>query len=119
MTLVLRDTLQACDAARVNGVTVLPEAAIEVFTARYRAAVLAGQILNPPAAKIQGRRGRAKQSNAFNLLRRLKEYEDEVLCFMHDLAVPFTNNQADRAFVCPKSNRRSLVVFAPSKARRA
>jgi transposase len=111
MTLVLRDTLQACDAARVNGVTVLPEAAIEVFTARYRAAVQAGQILNPPAAKIQGRRGRAKQSSAFNLLRRLKEYEDEVLCFMHDLAVPFTNNQAERAIRMPKVKQKISGSF--------
>ena len=39
----------------------------------------------------------AKQSSAFNLLQRLKEYETEVLYFMHDLAVLFTNNLAERA----------------------
>jgi len=98
-------------AARAAGAKALPAAEIETFTARYRAGIQAGQALNPPAAKIAGRRGRAKQSTAFNLLRRLREHEPELLFFMHDLAVPFTNNLAERAIRMPKVKQRISGYF--------
>jgi transposase len=68
--------------------------------------VQAGLALNPAAAKIEGQKGRTKQSSAFNLLQRLEEYETEVLYFMHDLAVPFTNKLAERAIRMPKVKQR-------------
>lgn len=37
-----------------------------------------------------------KQSEATNLLRALREHSDEVLAFLRDLQVPFTNNQAEQ-----------------------
>jgi len=111
MTRTLEDALKACSAARKLGATALPAAEIESFTTRYRAAIQDGQALNPPAAKIAGRRGRAKQSSAFNLLRRLQVHEHEVLSFIHDLAVPFTNNLAERAIRMPKVKQRISGCF--------
>jgi hypothetical protein len=91
----------------------------ETFTGRCRSGVQAGLALNPAAAKIEGRKGRTKQSSAFNLLQRLEQHETEVLYFMHDLAVPFTNNLAQ---ACDsygrKSNRESQAAFLPSAALR-
>jgi transposase len=107
----LVDALKACDAGRTAGATALSAAEIETFTGRYRSGVQAGLALNPAAAKIEGRKGRTKQSSAFNLLQRLEQHETEVLYFMHDLAVPFTNNLSERAFRLPKSKQRVSGCF--------
>ncbi len=42
------------------------------------------------------KRGPIKRTKAQNLLRRLQEHEDEVLAFLHDLNVPFTNNLGEQ-----------------------
>ena len=42
------------------------------------------------------RQGRTKRRPGHNLLERLKTYKDDVLRFLCDFAVPFTNNLAER-----------------------
>ncbi len=70
----------------------------EAFVARYRALLADGYAANPPPRRPPGgpRRGRLKQSKARNLLDRLATREAEVLAFLHEWAVPFDNNQAER-----------------------
>jgi transposase len=46
----------------------------------------------PPGKK---KRGRAPKSKARNLIERLRKFEDEVLRFMTDKAVPYSNNRAE------------------------
>ena len=46
--------------------------------------------------------GRAKPSVACKLLRRWRKHADAILQFIGDLAVPFTNNVAERAVRMPK-----------------
>ena len=41
-------------------------------------------------------RGRPKQRPGHNLLLRLSDHREEVLRFLHDPTVPFTNNDAER-----------------------
>ena len=47
-------------------------------------------------AKSPGTRGRKARRPGHNLLLRLRDYRDDVLRFITDFAVPFTNNQAEQ-----------------------
>ena len=49
----------------------------------------------PPLAKSPGTRGRKVRRPGHNLLLRLRDYRDDVLRFIADFAVPFTNNQTE------------------------
>ncbi|MCW5223072.1 hypothetical protein D5041_05540 [Verminephrobacter aporrectodeae subsp. tuberculatae] len=78
---------------------------------RYRALLDEGQALNPQRVKEPGKRGRAKQSDAFNLLRHLRDHEQEVLRFARDLSVPFTNNLAERVIRMSKVKQKISGCF--------
>ena len=43
----------------------------------------------------KGKRGKTKQSKSRNLLDRFKDYETEILSFMKNTLIPFTNNQGE------------------------
>jgi transposase len=49
----------------------------------------------PIAKAVKGKRGRTKQSKSRNLLDRFKEFEKEILNFMRNKTIPFTNNQGE------------------------
>ncbi|MBF0158319.1 MAG: transposase [Magnetococcales bacterium] len=57
---------------------------------------------NPAAERKEGQKGRVKQSVAYNFLKRFETYKDGVLRFLHNLAVPFDNNEGERAVRMPK-----------------
>ncbi len=72
---------------------VLTHQEAETWKVRYR------QLLNkveiecpPPDTPTEVKRGRIKRSKARNLLERLIEYEDDVLRFITNVCVLFTNN---------------------------
>ena len=48
----------------------------------------------PPGAKKK--RGRPKKTKSRNLLERMDKYRDEILAFIWDPEIPFSNNQAER-----------------------
>jgi transposase len=50
----------------------------------------------PPLARRPGARGRSPKRVGHNLLQRLRDHKAAVLRFVFDLAVPFTNNQAEQ-----------------------
>jgi transposase len=52
--------------------------------------------VNSYITERKGKRGPIKRSKARNLLERLINYEDEVLGFMTDERIPYTNNQGER-----------------------
>jgi transposase len=49
----------------------------------------------PDESKRAWKRGRLKRSKSRNLLERLRDYENDVLLFMDEKMVPFTNNTSE------------------------
>jgi len=95
MQTLLLEINKAVDAAggRLND----PEA--EAFRERYRQRLKEAETDCPPPDESQrkkGQRGRLKRSKSRNLLERLLQYEEDVLRFMVEPDVPFTNNQGER-----------------------
>jgi hypothetical protein len=64
---------------------------------QYRSILRAGRKANPLTPQQRDRK-RRKQSKAQNLLDRLEGYEEAILAFLWALELPFTNNEAERAF---------------------
>ncbi len=89
----------------------LSAAQLAPWLERYHALLKEGFAANPPAARTPGKRGRTKQSKAYNLLRRLERHENDVLAFLHDFRVPFSNNQAERAFRMVKVQQKISGTF--------
>jgi transposase len=80
------------------------------FRSLYLEIIAAGEAANPRAPP-SGKRGRTRQSKAVNLLRRLRTYADDVLRFMTDPGVPFTNNLAEQAVRMPKVKQKVSGCF--------
>ena len=59
-----------------------------------------------PRVEASGKQGGTKQSLAFNLINRLREYADDVWRFMEQPDVPFTNNLAEQAVRMPKVKQK-------------
>jgi transposase len=95
MKALLLSIKAAVQRAREQGMTSLPQASTQDFEQRYRELVQTGLAANPPPHKPPGKRGAPKKSEALNLLIRLQQYQDLILRFMQDFAVPFDNNQAE------------------------
>jgi transposase len=110
MQQLLRRACHAANLARQRGVALatLRPRLVEQLERRYDAIVAAGlvyheaqPVLAAPLAhatpKGAGRRrGRIKRRTGHNLLLRLRDRKQDTLCFLHDAAVPFTNNQGER-----------------------
>ena len=68
---------------------------LEKYKSVYNRIVSAGQSQNP-ASPPSGKRGKTKQSDAFNLLKRFASYRASMLRFAYDFDVAFDNNLAER-----------------------
>src|SRR5260221_8440362 len=93
---LLLEMKAAVEQARSRGDPQLPDAERRAFVAHYEDLLAAGRAANPPPERPPGQRGRVKQSPARNLLERLSLGQEEVLAFLHDLSIPFDNNQAEQ-----------------------
>lgn len=106
----LLDANKLCEAARGKK-RILDGNDVTAFTTLYEAILREGEALNPIASKADGKRGRARQTVAFNLLYRLRLHGKAVLRFIHDPNVPFTNNLGERAVRMPKVKQKISGCF--------
>ncbi len=83
---------------------------------KYRALLDKADIECPPPPEPinkdgKKKRGRVARSKARNLLERLRDFEDDVLRFMKDEQVPFTNNQGERDIRMTKVQQKISGCF--------
>lgn len=65
----------------------------------------------PTTARKPGQRGRLKKSKSRNLLERLINFKDDVLRFMNNIDVPFTNNQGENDLRMTKVQQKISGCF--------
>lgn len=103
MQRLLRRACHAANLARERGVPLKPRL-MRCFERCYDALLAEGLAFHEAQAPLRRaavtgggkRRGRAPRRTGHNLLLRLATRKEDVLRFLHDPAVPFTNNQAER-----------------------
>ena len=100
MQVILLDAKKAADTARENGRGHVAANVIKVINERYDACIAQGLSLHEnqpplkPAPPGKATRGRPKRRTGHNLVLRLRDRKADVLRFLTDLRVPFTNNEA-------------------------
>ncbi|MHB8445182.1 MAG: IS66 family transposase [Acidithiobacillus ferrivorans] len=80
------------------------------INADYTAILAKGDTIHPIKKRKDGSAHR-RQSTPTNLLRRLREYREDVLRFLSDPEVPFTNNIAEQAVRMPKVKQKISGCF--------
>lgn len=103
---------EASDAVHEAG-GLLDSAESRKYRKRYRVILKNGGSECPPPdeAGRKGKRGRIKKTKARNLLERLIEYEDDVLRFMDEKVVPFTNNLSENDIRMTKVQQKISGCF--------
>ena len=83
----------------------------------YRSILKAAEVECPPPdeADRKGKRGRLKRSKSRNLLERFIKFEEDVLRFMDNEIVPFTNNQGERDIRMTKVHQKISGCFRSMK----
>lgn len=82
------------------------------YRKQYRSILLeAEKECPPPVDTGEKKRGRIKRSKARNLLERLNNYEQDVLLFMDNSVVPFTNNRGERDIRMTKVQQKISGCF--------
>jgi len=109
MQVLLQDILKEVKAQGGR----LPKAQAEDCTQRYRALLKQAEQECPPpdTTRQPGQKGRVKRSKARNLLERLQLYEQDVLRFMTNPLVPFTNNQGENDIRMTKVHQKISGCF--------
>ncbi len=86
----------------------------DAFRERYRRLLEVAQTECPPPDESQrhkGQRGRLKRSKSRSLLERVLQFEEDVLRFMVEQDVPFTNNQGERDLRMSKVQQKISGCF--------
>src|SRR5258706_1176997 len=113
MTYLLLSMAAAATEWRKLGAAAVPAEERDAWIAQYFDLVASGFAAQPlPSAEdVPKRGGRRKQSAAKNLLDELLRRAEQVLAFLDDLSIPFTNNQAERDLRMVKVQQKVAGTF--------
>jgi transposase len=91
----------------------LSRAESEIYRNKYMAILEKAEAECPPPDETRrnGKRGRMKRTKARNLLERLRDYEDDVLRFLDNRIVPFTNNLGENDIRMTKVQQKISGCF--------
>jgi transposase len=101
--------VQMNDAVNTSAGGVLSKEVAAVYRRKYRCLIAKGREVNPETltdSTRKDKRGGIGQTFTYNLIRRLDKHIDDVLRFMTDALVPFTNNLAERDIRMPKLKQK-------------
>jgi transposase len=109
----LGDLLETINCKVVEAGGVLDARESQKYRLKYRSILKEGDIEcpEPIKPKEKGKRGRIKRSKSRNLLERLRDYEQDVLRFMDNNRVPFTNNQGENDIRMTKVQQKISGCF--------
>ncbi len=109
----MEQLLRAINIAVDDAGGVLSHKEAGTYRLQYRNVLEKAQIECPPPKRPPGKpkRGRLKRSKARNLLERLINYEDDVLRFMVNALVPFTNNRGENDIRMTKVHQKISGCF--------
>jgi transposase len=109
----LLDLHEACQQWREFEHTSMSCIERDEWVARYFEILAAGYAAQPPPVPAPGKKskGRPKQSKAKNLLDALLGRADQVLAFLDDLRLPFSNNLAERDLRMAKVQQKISGTF--------
>ena len=119
MKAILYDGRDLAEAARSAGQDAVDPVAIaeieQRFEACWRKAIKYHEGLPPLPRLSNSNKGPKKRRKAHNLALRFQKYKDMVLLFLHDLSVPFTNNEAEQGLRMPKVREKVSGCFRTKK----
>jgi transposase len=109
---LIQEIKREVDCMREHSCSISP-LNITDFEDRYFRIIRNGLNENPIPANSHSprKRGRKKQSKARNLLDRCKLFQREILSFMHNFSIPFSNNQAERDIRMAKLQQKISGTF--------
>ena len=98
---------------KIDGKTKLSAHRLKVFETMYHQIIIAGKKLHGHRGELEqmGTRGRKRQRKGKNLLDRLDQNRDQVLGFMYDFSIPFTNNLAEQDIRMQKVKQKISGCF--------
>ncbi len=88
LRLLLLEGKDLADQARAASQQTLDEGRVSIWKARFLALLDSGDLLHPHIPTPKGKRGKAKQHPAYNLLHHLRKHQQAVWACLEDLAVP-------------------------------
>ena len=116
MTTILLDAKKIRDIARSQGQEAVEPEAIKEIERRYDAcceqAITVHENQPPLTPESEKKKpGRRKRRTGHNLALRFKDLKSNVLLFLNDLTVPFTNNEAERDLRMTKVRQKVSGCF--------
>lgn len=109
----MKDLLEKINTRVIDAGGVLSGKQAGIYRAQYRKIIEKGEIECPEPTRPskKGKRGRIKKSKSRNLLERLRDFENDVLRFMENEDVAFTNNLGENDIRMTKVQQKISGCF--------